>query len=86
MEMAHNAAAEKSGATKYNHAQRHDAKLSHQLRLTAGAQSPHRAGASQKAIVSRDTSSIEFSLVWNVRQLGTPSGSGCIRVVAASNL
>jgi len=34
MEMAHNAAAEKSGATKYNHAQRHDAKLSHQLRLS----------------------------------------------------
>lgn len=34
MEMAHNAAAEKSGAAKYNHAQRHDAKLSRQLRLS----------------------------------------------------
>jgi hypothetical protein len=57
MEMAHNAAAEKSGAAKYNHTQRHDAKLSRQLRLSilAGDQSPHRAGASQKAIVSRDT-------------------------------
>src|SRR5262249_46464781 len=69
MQMADNATAEKSGATKYSHAQRHDAKLSRQLWLshshsTAG-QSRHHAGASQKAIGSRqgmslvDTSSVE---------------------------
>jgi hypothetical protein len=69
MKMADNAAAEKSGAAKHGHARRHDAKVSRQLRLShshsPGGQSRHRAGASQKALVSRqgltsvDTSSIE---------------------------
>jgi hypothetical protein len=75
MKMADNAAAEKSGAAKYSHARRHDAKVSRRLRLSyshsTGDQSRHRAGASQKAIGSRqesgmisvDNSSIEFTLV-----------------------
>jgi hypothetical protein len=45
MEMAHNPTAEKSGAAKYGHAQRHDAKVSPQLRLrhshSTGGQSRH---------------------------------------------
>src|SRR5215470_19660427 len=56
MEMAHNATAEKSGAAKYGHAQRHDAKVSRRLRLSylhsTADQSRHRAGASQKAVRS----------------------------------
>src|SRR5712671_7223433 len=78
MEMAHNATAEKSGAAKYGHAQWHDAKVSPQLRLShshsTGGQSRHRAGASQTALVSRqgmssvDISSIESTVVYNVRQ------------------
>src|SRR5258707_13054106 len=81
MEMAHNATAEKSGAAKYGHAQWHDAKVSPQLRLShshsTGGQSRHRAGASQTALVSRqgmsslDISSIECTVVYNVRQPGT---------------
>jgi hypothetical protein len=73
MKMAHNATAEKSGAAKYGHAQRHDAKVSRRLWLSHShstrGQSRHRAGASQKALVSRqemtsgDNSSIESSVV-----------------------
>src|SRR5262249_53439888 len=71
--MAHNATAEKSGAAKYGHAGRHDAKVSHRLRLShsysTGDQSRQRAEAPQKAIVSRqgmisvDNSSIESAVV-----------------------
>ena len=53
MQMKDNAAAEKSGPAKDGHAERHDAKVSRQLRLshshfTAG-QSRHRAAPSQCA-------------------------------------
>jgi hypothetical protein len=81
MKMAYNATAEKPGAAKYGHVQRHDAKVSRQLRLShshsTGDQSRHRTGASQKALVSQqgmisvDTSSIESTVVYNVRQPGT---------------
>ena len=53
MEMAHNATAEKSGAAKYSHTRRHDAKVSRRLRLSyshsTADQCRHR-GASQKAV------------------------------------
>src|SRR6516164_2415725 len=56
MKMADNAPAEKSGATKYGHAQKHDAKVARRLRLSyshsTADQSRHRAGASQKAVRS----------------------------------
>ena len=80
VEMAHNTTAEKSGAAKYGHAQSHDAKVSPQLRLSqshsTGGQSRHRAEASQ-TLVSRqgmssvDTSFIESTVVYNVRQPGS---------------
>ena len=56
MEMADNAAAEKPGAAKYSHVQRHEAKVSPRLRLShsnsTARQTQHRAGASQTAFAS----------------------------------
>ena len=75
MKMADNAPAEKSGAAKYSHTRRHDAKVSRRLRLSysrsTADQSRHRAGISQKAVRSRlesgmisvDNRSTELTLV-----------------------
>jgi hypothetical protein len=56
-EMADNATAEKSGAAKYGHAQRHDAKVSPQLRLShsqsTGGQSRHRWTATETSYETR---------------------------------
>src|SRR5215467_6059070 len=56
MKMADNAAAEKPGAAKYSHVQRHETKVSPRLRLShshsTARQTRHRAGASQTAFAS----------------------------------